>query len=75
MMMNKRQRDSIARKIDQITVKIGKKRDEMRALVGDLEGLVASVEEAAEGMDWTIHHLKEARQNLDGAVDSASQLV
>ena len=71
--MTKRERDAIAKKLDALMVKVGKKRDELRELVSDVTALVDSVENAAGELDWTVQHLNSARRSLDDAADAASQ--
>jgi uncharacterized protein YoxC len=71
--MTKPERESIARKLDALTAKVGKKRDEIRLLVSDIEALLESVSDCTEAMDSTVGYLEDAKRSLDDAADRASQ--
>jgi predicted nucleic acid-binding Zn-ribbon protein len=71
--MTKREREAMGRKFKKLEDQIGKKRDELRALVGDFQDLITSVEEADEQFETTLADLKCARRNFETAVDTLSQ--
>ena len=71
--MNKRERDAIARKIERLTLRVGKKRDELREMLSSMDALIESVDRATDEMDWTVKHLKDAQRSLSDSVDAASE--
>lgn len=73
--MTKRERDAITRKLKRMGEKIGQKRDELRAIVSDFEGLVSSVEQAEGNLSWGLSQLREAQRSFEDAGDSLSQYV
>lgn len=73
--MTKREMAAITRKIEAMTVKIGKKRDELRELVEQVGGLISSVEDAGDEMDWAVSCLRDAKRHIDDAADKMSEVV
>ena len=61
------------KQIDRYVERIGKKRDEVRKLLGEMSPLVESLQSADEGMGETLRLLNEARDSLDNAVDKMSE--
>lgn len=75
-MMNSRERNALVRKIARIENKVAKKRDEIRALVGDMDGILESVNAASEEFDFVLRDLQTAREGLDrGVADKLSEYV
>lgn len=73
--MTKRERASIVRRIDRLIVKVGKKRDELRAALGDIDGIVESINAAEEPIEAALFKLREARREIDDASDELSRYV
>lgn len=75
MTMTKRQRESLKRQIDRYMTKIAKKRDEIRKLTNDIEGVVESVGRAEDGIEDALADMRRAKDNIDRAADSLSEYV
>lgn len=73
--MNNRQITTFRNQIDKLERTIGKKRDELRALVDDFNSLIGTAEEAADDLEFTVNSLKTARREFESAIDKASQLA
>lgn len=73
--MTKRERQALARRLAKLTAKIGVKRDELRALVDELQPIVESVSDGIDEMATADYHLKQAFARLDGAADTISRYV
>jgi ABC-type transporter Mla subunit MlaD len=74
--MRKREREALQRSLKKLTDKVAAKRDELRAIVGDISAIIESVNAAGDGFEDTLHHLKEANFYLDQiVVDGLSQNV
>ena len=74
--MTKKERDAITRKIGRIADRVAKKRDELRKCLGEIEGIIESVDSASERMEETLLALREAQESLDrGVVDKLSEYV
>lgn len=56
---------SVQKDLKELTKKIGKKRDELRAILTDVEALVDSVQEADLGLDEVTDNLQQAVRALD----------
>lgn len=74
--MTKRERERLVRKIAQIEQRVAKKRDELRACIGDMDALLESVNEAEFEIEGVLHNLRRARESLDRDVaDKLSEYV
>lgn len=73
--MTKREMTKFANKIKKLEAKLATKRDEVRTILGDIDGLVEDFTNASETMDTVLHSLQTARLELEGATDTMSQLV
>ncbi len=73
--MTKRELASITKKIEAMTAKIGKKRDELRELVGQVGDLISSIEDAGDEMDWAVECLQSAKRHVDDAAEKMSEVV
>jgi predicted nucleic acid-binding Zn-ribbon protein len=74
--MTKRERDTLTRKIAKIEERVAKKRDELRSLVGDMDGILESVNAADDSMEGVLYSLRNAREALDREVaDKLSEYV
>lgn len=74
--MTKRERVSLIRKIAKVEGRVAKKRDELRACVGDIEALVDTVRDADDAIDGVLSNLRRAAESLDREVaDKLSEYV
>lgn len=73
--MNKREISSIKNKFERLTLKIGRKRDELRTLEDDMKALLDDVTTAVEDLDFVIYDLKSAQTQFVSATDTLSHQV
>ena len=74
--MTKRELDALRRQLAKLEDRIGKKRDELRALIADFDSIIDSVRDADEEMKGVVQHLEYARDGLDRyVVDKLSEYV
>jgi ABC-type transporter Mla subunit MlaD len=74
--MTKRDRACILRQVKKIETFVGKKRDELREAVAEMEQLIESVATANDDVDGVLYHLRQAADELDRhVVDKLSEFV
>lgn len=73
--MTKREMAAMSRRIQKLENKLGRKRDEIRDILGDLEEIVNNFNEADETLHTVFNNLQSARLELDGAADTMSRMV
>lgn len=71
--MTKREREMILRRIDRLTERVGKKRDELRKLLQEVVPLIESVEQGCDDLGEVLSLLKSARDSFEDATDRISQ--